>query len=163
MKKKIVIAAITAILVLSVSGFAFAGHGKGFGRGNCDDFRSACRHLSPEKQKAADAVINKYSSEMTQLRNKLETKHSVLQAMINRGDSNEEKIGKLVTEISELRDRLWDVRKKMSAELEEATGLSLRGKGMGCPRFGGHDSYHGGFHKNSRSGKCPRSVPGDAS
>lgn len=144
MKKNITITALAAVLVMSMSAFAFAGpgYGKGYGRGNCDGYRANYSQLTPEKQKAADAIIDKYSGQLTELRNQMITKHSVLEAMINDGDSNEKKIGKLVTDMSEIKDKMWDVRKQMTAELEEATGLVMsRGNGCqransGCPGFG---------------------------
>lgn len=154
-KKNITITALAAVLTLSMVAFAFAG--PGYGRGGCGGpgGNSAYSQLTPEKQEAVDKIVEKYSGQFQELRTQMWTKHSTLQAMVNGGQADEKKIGKLTAEVTELRDKMWDLRDKMSGELVKETGITA-GNGFGaCPAFGqascpgqgrgnGGRGFHGG-------------------
>lgn len=135
-KKNITITALAAMLILSMSALAFAG--PGYGRGGCGGPGSgygqgAYSQLTPEKQAEVQAIYDKYDPQFTKLRDAMWTKLAVLQAMINDGDSNEKKIGKLTTELSSLRDQMRDLRVAMSDEVSQVTGIeSWRGRGYAC-------------------------------
>ncbi|CCH48863.1 Spy/CpxP family protein refolding chaperone [Pseudodesulfovibrio piezophilus] len=139
MKKNITITALATVLVLGMAAMSIAGPGYGHGRrGACggNGPNSAYSQLSPEKQAAADKIFQKYADQMSELRTAMWTKHSTLQAMINGGDANEKKIGKLTSEISELRDKMRDMRGQMGEELAQATGITFAGGFGGCPSYG---------------------------
>jgi len=136
--KNITITALAAVLVMSMAAFAFAG--PGYGRGNCGGngygMNSAYSQLTPEKQAAVDKIVEKYSTKFSEIRTEMWTKHSTLQAMVNGGQADEKKIGKLTKEITDLRDKMQDTRQQMADALEKETGI-VAGNGYGsCPRYG---------------------------
>lgn len=158
-QKNITITALAAVLVLSMAAWSFAG--PGYGRGGCGGpgagSNSAYSQLSPEKQAAVDKIFEKYAGQMSELRTAMWTKHSVLQAMVNGGEANEKKIGKLTSEITQLRDQMFTVRQQMSDELVKETGITV-GRGFGaCPQFGQNDCPGGGsgrgYHGESGRGR----------
>jgi len=112
-KKNITITALAGVLVLAMAAMSFAGPGYGRGFGGCGGPGSgpngAYSQLSPEKQAAVDKIYEKYDAQFDELRTAMWTKHSTLQAMINGGDANEKKIGKLTAEISDLRTKMRDM------------------------------------------------------
>lgn len=147
-KKNMIVTGLAAMLVLAMAAWSVAGPGYGRGYGACGGpgYGSAYSQLSPEKQAAADAIYEKYSAQYNELKTEMWTKHSTLQAMVNGGDADEKKIGKLTADITELRDKMYDLRKQMGDELTEATGITAgRGYG-GCPGYGqsGCPGYGGG-------------------
>lgn len=137
-KKNITITALAAVLVLAMAAWSVAG--PGYGRGGCGGpgygANSVYSQLSPEKQAAVDKIYEKYNGQFTELRNEMWTKHSTLQAMVNGGDADEKKIGKLTAEITELRDKIWNVRQQMSDELVKETGITAGGGYGSCPAYG---------------------------
>ncbi len=136
-KKNITTTALAAVLVLSISAFAFAGPGYGRG-GGCGGpgGDSTYSQLTPEKQEAVNKIVDKYSEQFKEIRTEMWTKHSTLQAMVNGGQADEKKIGKLTAEVTQLRDKMWDLRDKMSDELVKETGITA-GNGFGaCPAYG---------------------------
>lgn len=146
-KKNITITALVAVLVMSMAAFAFAGPGyggKGYGRGcgGNGGYGYANTQLTPEKQAAVDKIVESYSAKFTELKTAMWTKQSTLQAMVNGGEADEKKIGKLTAEISGLRTQMGDLRDKMAVELEKETGIEGYGFGRrsgrsGCPGGGG--------------------------
>lgn len=156
-KKNITISAMAAVLILAMAAMAIAGpgYGRGPGSGNCPAFSQ----LTPEKQAEVDAIMQKYEPKFDELRTAMWTKHSVLQAMINDGDSNEKKMGKLTAEMTTLKTQMRDMRTAMSEELTTATGIDLSqvrgGRGRGC---GGYQqscagNYGGGFQRGQGYGR----------
>jgi zinc resistance-associated protein len=145
-KKNITTSALAVALVLSMAAFAVAGPGYGRGCGGPGyGPNSAYVPLTPDQQAAADQIIEKYDAQFDELRDQMWTKHSVLQAMINGGNADEKKIGKLTSDISSLRKQMWDMRNAMSAELVKAGVPAGRGLGN-CPgygRFSGDDDGPG--------------------
>ena len=88
--------------------------------------------LTPEKQAVVDKIFDKYQPQFTQLRDQIWAKHATLQAMVNGGNADEKKISKLTTDITNLRDTMFDTREAMRAELEKATGIvAFDGRGRG--------------------------------
>ena len=137
-KKNITITALAAVLILAMAAWATAG--PGYGRGNCGGpgygANSAYSQLTPEKQAAVDKIYEKYTPKFTELRDQMWTKHSTLQAMINGGQADEKKIGKLTAEITTLRTQMRDMGQAMSDELVKETGITA-GRGYGsCPAYG---------------------------
>lgn len=130
--KNLNIAAMTAVLVLTISAMAFAAPGQGRGKARgCFQQNGAYSQLTPEKRQAVDAIIDKYNVKADELRASIWVKHSVLQAMINGGDANEKKIAGLVADITKLRDQMRDNREAMRAELEKETGIvAFGGRGF---------------------------------
>jgi len=155
-KKNITITALAAVLVMSMAAFAVAG--QGYGRGGCPGYGSgAYNQLTPEKQAAVDKIFESYRPKFTELRNEMWTKHATLQAMVNGGEADEKKIGKLTSELTELRDTMWNMREKMAVELEKETGIKgfgARSYGRGCPGGGAYQegcaNYGGKYHKGYR-------------
>jgi len=158
MKKNITIAATAAFLILAIAAMAVAGqgYGQGQGRGMYKNGNSAISQLTPEKQAAVDAIYEKYTPKFTELRNQMLTKHSTLQAMVNGGQADEKKIGQLTTDISDLRDKMIDLREQMGDELEKETGLVAfgRGQGRGC----GGSGYQARGCGGQGRGNCPGIV-----
>ena len=151
-KKNIALSALAAVFVLSMAAFAVAGQGHGRGFGGCggpgNGPNGLYTQLSPEKQAAVDSIYDKYSPQFTELRNQMWTKRATLQAMVNGGNADEAKIGQLTTDISNLRQKMWDMRDAMSNDLTKETGI-IAGNGFGsCPGYGqtscpGNGSGHG--------------------
>jgi zinc resistance-associated protein len=141
-KKNITITALAAALVLAMAAWSFAGPGYGRGCGGPGNggpgngMNNYYSQLTPEKQVAVDKIYEKYSPKFTELRNQVLTKRSTLQAMVNGGNADEQKIGKLTADISKLRTQMWEMRGSMSNELVKETGITA-GKGYGsCPAYG---------------------------
>ncbi|QGY40092.1 periplasmic heavy metal sensor [Pseudodesulfovibrio cashew] len=150
-KKNITITSLAAVLVLAMSAFAFAG--PGYGRGGCGGpgygQGAAYTQLTPEKQAAVDKIYEKYDGKFDELRTEMWTKRATLQAMINGGNADEGKIGKLTTDLTNLRDKMWDLRKSMSDELVKETGIEGFGYGYGR---GACSGFRGAARSN---GDCP--------
>ncbi|WP_319469159.1 Spy/CpxP family protein refolding chaperone [uncultured Pseudodesulfovibrio sp.] len=160
-KKNMMIVPLSALLILALSSFAFAyGQGKGRGcNGDGPGMRAGYSQLTPEKRAAVDAIFAKHRGEMTELRNAMLTKHTVLEAMVNDGNSNEKKIGKIVNEMSELRVKMQELRDKTFSEIEKETGLVM-GRGFGggqCGGFGpgGQCGFGAGPRGGAGYGDCP--------
>ena len=151
--KKMMIVPLSALLILALSSFAFAyGQGKGRGcNGNGQGMRAAYSQLTPEKRAAVDAIFAKHRGEMVELRNAMLTKRTVLEAMVNDGNSNEKKIGKVVNEISELRVKMQELRDKTFSEVEKETGLVMN-RGFGP---GGQCGFGAGPQGGAGRGDCP--------
>jgi len=136
-KKNITITALAAALVLAMAAWSFAGPGYGRGCGGPGNgMNNIYSQLAPEKQAAVDKIYEKYSPKFTELRNQMWTKQSMLQALVNGGDADEKKIGKLTADISNLRTRMWDIRGAMSDELVKETGIVAGGGYGSCPAYG---------------------------
>ena len=151
-KKNITITALAAALVLAMAAWSVAG--PGYGRGGCGGpgygGNSAYSQLSPEKQAAVDKIYEKYSAQFTELKTAMWTKHSTLQAMVNGGDADEKKIGKLTAEVTELRDQMWALQKTMGNELAKETGITT-GNGYGsCPAYGQASCPGGGGRRGGQ-------------
>lgn len=147
-KKNITITALAAVLVMAMTAISFAG--PGYGRGGCPGSGPGVGYsqLTPEKQAAVDKIVESYSKQFTELRDQMWTKHATLQAMVNGGNADEAKIGKLTSEISGLRTQMWDLRDKMSAELEAETGIAGFARGASCP--GGGQRGQGRYMQQGR-------------
>jgi len=151
-KKNITITALAAALVLSMAAWSFAG--PGYGRGGCGGpgygANNSYTQLAPEKQAAVDKIYEKYSAQATELRTQILTKHSTLQAMVNGGEADEKKIGKLTADISKLGTQMQELRQSMSDELVKETGITT-GSGYGsCPAYGQASCPGGGGYGGGR-------------
>jgi len=150
-RKNVTTFALALALVMTVAGFAAAGPGGqgSYGRGGCGAWsggpagdgpglRGIYGQLTPEKKAAVDKIFEGYRGKFTAVRNEIETKHAVLEAMINGGQADEKKIGKIVSEMSGLRDQMFDLRSNLRADLSKELGIELpeTGFGRGCPGFG---------------------------
>ncbi|MDD3310751.1 Spy/CpxP family protein refolding chaperone [Pseudodesulfovibrio sp.] len=152
-RKNVTTFALALALVMTVAGFASAGPGgQGYhGRGGCGAWsggpacgnggpglRGIYSQLTPEKKAAVDKIFESYRGKFDAVRNELETKHAVLEAMVNGGQADEKKIGKVVSDMSGLRDKMVDLRKDLRADLSKELGIELpeTGFGRGCPGFG---------------------------
>lgn len=139
-KKNITITAVAAVMLLAMAAVSMAGpyHGKGYGRGCPGQGKGFYSQFTPEKQAAVDKIIESYRGRFDELRTEMWTKHATLQAMVNGGDANEEKIGGLTAELSALRDKMWSLHEKMTGELEKETGIEgFGGRGLGCAGYQG--------------------------
>jgi len=143
-KKNIPISALAVVLVLGMAAFAVAGpkSGRGFA-GPCGGpgFGAAYTQLTPEKQAEVKGVVDEYQPQFEAVRNQIWAKRSVLQAMINGGQADEQAITKLVTDISSLRNKMDDLRSAMSDKLVKTTGLAAFGA---CPGPGYGQGPNGG-------------------
>ncbi len=142
-RQNLSIAAVAAFLVLSMAAMALAGPGQGRRGHRGYGYQNMWTQMTPEKQEAAQAILDKYDVRFEELRTQLWAKHSTLQALVNSGNADEQKITALTKDITQLRDQLRDVRDDMRAELEKETGLVGFGGGFGgCPGFdGGRGGY----------------------
>ncbi|WP_319541919.1 periplasmic heavy metal sensor [uncultured Pseudodesulfovibrio sp.] len=161
-KKNITITALAAVLVLSMAAMAMAGQGYGRGHGGgygCGG-NGVYSQLTPEKQVAVDKIFDKYQPKFTELRDQIWAKHATLQAMVNGGNADEQKISKLTTDITKLRDQMRDTRDAMQVELEKETGIVAfngRGQGRGQGRGYNGDCYgQGGGAGLNCTGQGPR-------
>ncbi|BCS89681.1 Spy/CpxP family protein refolding chaperone [Pseudodesulfovibrio sediminis] len=169
-KKNITITVSAAVLVLAMAALAVAGPGYGHKAGQRMG-SNLYSQLTPEKQAAVDGIYKKYSPKFTELRSQMLTKRATLQAMVNGGQADEKKIGKLITAISSLHEQMLDTRNAMADELEAETGLvgfgrggnypgpgmGFQGRGQGgfgvdCPGFGQGFQGRG---QNCFGGDCP--------
>ncbi|NDV18855.1 periplasmic heavy metal sensor [Pseudodesulfovibrio sp. JC047] len=161
-KRNITITALAAVLVLSMAAVAMAGHGYGHGKrsGNGCAVYGMYNQLTPEKQAAVDTIVDKYQPKMTAMRDQIRAKHTTLQAMVNGGNADEQKITALTKDISSLRDQMRDTRDAMHAELEKETGIvafnergrgyagDCYGQGRGAGHgYGGHGQGGHGYHQ----------------
>lgn len=154
-KKNITITALAAVLVLSLAAMAVAGPGYGRGHGGGYHHNGVYSQLTPEKQAAVDSIYNKYEPKFDELRTQMWTKHATLQALVNGGNADEKKIAGLTSELTKLRDQMWDTRNAMRAELEKETGIVAyngRGQGRGCA---GGDCGYGQGRGQGRGQGCP--------
>ncbi|MEF2232241.1 MAG: periplasmic heavy metal sensor [Pseudodesulfovibrio sp.] len=148
-KRNITTMALALALVMAVASFAVAGPGgrgqMGFERGGCGacndgpGLRGLYNQLTPEKKAAVDTIFESYRVKFNEVRDAMRTKHAVLEAMVNGGQADEKKIAKVVSDMSSLRDKMFDLRKAMSADLSKELGIDLAQGGFGCggPGFGG--------------------------
>lgn len=157
-KKTFTITALCAALVLAMAAWSVAGPGWGRG-GGCGGpgwgGQSGYSQLSPEKQQAVDKIYEKYTARFNELRTNMWSKHATLQAMVNGGDADEQKIAKLTKEITEAKDKMWQLRKDMSEELVAETGITA-GSGYGsCPGYGQAScpGYGGGNGRGFQGGR----------
>lgn len=136
-QKTITITTLSAFLMLAFAVTAFAGPGYGQ-RGFAPN--GPFSQLTPEKQEEVKKIFDKYDAEFDGLRVKMQTKYAVLQAMVNGGEADEAKIGKLTQDISDLHNKVRDTREAMAQEVEKTTGLKFPlGRGgcqSGCARGG---------------------------
>ena len=140
MTRNITITALAAAMVLTMAALSFAG--PGYGRGGPGyGAKSAYSQLTPEKQAAVEKIYEKYDAQFTELRNRMWTKQSTLQAMVNGGNADEKKIGSLTADISNTRTQMLNLRKTMSDELVKETGIAA---GYGPCSAYGQDSRFGG-------------------
>ncbi|WP_419786852.1 Spy/CpxP family protein refolding chaperone [Pseudodesulfovibrio sp.] len=159
--------ALAMALVMAVAGFALAGPGgHGYnGRGGCGAWsggqggpglRGMYSQLTPEKRASVDKIFENYKPKFEALRNQMQTKHAMLEAMVNGGQADENKIGKLIGDMTQLRDKMFDLRKSLSADLSKELGVELPavGFGQGCPGFGpdGCPEYGTGYGMGSGYG-----------
>ncbi|MFH1915556.1 MAG: Spy/CpxP family protein refolding chaperone [Pseudomonadota bacterium] len=146
-KKNITTTVLAAALIMALSSWAIAGPGRGGCDGPGSGGKSPYAQLTPEKQAAAEAIFDKYSPQMDEVRDALWTKHATMQAMINGGKADEKKLGALVAELRALRDKMGELRASMNEELTKETGIETRmgrkGRGFGqgfgpegCPSLG---------------------------
>jgi len=153
-KRNITITTLAAFLVLAMAAWSFAGpgYGRGGGRG-CGGpgygANNAYSQLTPEKQAAVESIFKKYDGQFTELRNKMLTKHSMLQAMVNGGDANEKKIGQLTADIGNLQTQMLDLRESMGKDIEKETGIAAAAGYASCPRYG-QTSFSGGRGRGGR-------------
>lgn len=159
-KRNILTLSLSALLIVSLSVFAFAdGHGR-YRDGGCPGRSGEFSQLTPEKRAAVDSIFKKYDAQFAELRTEMMTKHSVLEAMINKGETDEQKIGALVGGIQSLRGQIQDLRGKMSVEIEKETGISMDVRNCAGFQGGrGHGRGHGYGHGGKMgygSGDCPR-------
>ena len=146
-KRNITSMALALALVMAVASFAVAGPG---GRGGMGNARGGCgawsggpglgglyAQLTPEKKAAVDKIFESYRGKFSEVRDAMRTKHAVLQAMVNGGQADEKKIGKVVSDMSALRDKMFDLRKSLRDDLSKELGIDLAQSGFGGPGCGG--------------------------
>jgi len=151
-KRNITSMALALALVMAVASFAVAGPGgrggmgMGYERGGCGAYadgpglRGLYDQLTPEKKAAVDKIFESYRTKFSEVRDAMRTKHAVLEAMVNGGQADEKKIGKIVADMGSLRDQMFELRKNMRADLSKELGIDLAQVGPGCggPGFGGN-------------------------
>ncbi|WP_320170925.1 Spy/CpxP family protein refolding chaperone [Maridesulfovibrio sp.] len=147
MKKQIVIPAVL-IMVLALAGTAMArpAFNGGFGNGGpgqpcMQPFWQPFEQLTPEKQKEVKAVFQKYEDKFESNRNQMWAKRTELRALVASGKAEKKDITTLVKEMSDLKTKQYNLRKQLSGEIEQISGIAM-------PAFGG-----GGYGMdNGRSG-----------
>jgi len=148
-RKNILITSLSIIALLAMASLSFAGqgHGRGYGHGYMSGkgcgygVMSYYSDLTPEKQAAVDKIVEKHSAKQLELRDKMWAKHATLEAMINAGNADEAKISKLISEMSALRDQMWENRNALRTELEKETGIVMHNRSLGRGGYGPGTCY----------------------
>ncbi|WP_432737968.1 Spy/CpxP family protein refolding chaperone [Maridesulfovibrio sp. FT414] len=164
MKKTIVIP-VMVIMVLALAGTAMArggcngayggGPGYGQGYGPCTGPAQMFDQLTPEKQQEVKAIFQKYDDKIEAVRSQMWAKRTELNALVEAGKAEKKDITALVNDMAALRDKGYNLRKQLSAEIEQATGIA-----MPVPGFGGNGMDNGkmGFGRHhrgdDRGGNC---------
>ena len=138
-KKNLSTMTLAMILVLAMAGFAAAGpgYGQGNGRGGCGVWggqqgpQGWYGQLTPEKQEAVRKIFESYRPKFNEVRTSIQAKRAVLQAMVNGGQADEQKITRLTKDISSLHGKMFGLRQAMNDELSKETGLNVAQLGRG--------------------------------
>lgn len=152
MKKNIVIP-VMAILVLAMGTTAMArgGYHGEFNRGQDQIFDQ----LTPEKQIEVKAIFKKFEDKFEAHKSQMWAKRTELNALVASGTADKKTITTLVSEMSTLRTQGYNLRKQLSEEIEQATGIAMPVRG-----FGGYGKDNGrqdrSYHRqnNRNGGSC---------
>ncbi|WP_027723187.1 periplasmic heavy metal sensor [Maridesulfovibrio zosterae] len=122
MQKKIVISVMT-LMVVALAGTAMAqgGHMNGFYRNNSFIFDQ----LTPEKQHEAAAIFKKFENKFEPIKSQIWAKRTELNALVNSGAAEKDDITALVGDLTILRDKDYKLRKQLSEEIEQVTGIAM--------------------------------------
>ncbi|CCO22508.1 Spy/CpxP family protein refolding chaperone [Maridesulfovibrio hydrothermalis] len=145
MKKKIILPVI-AILVLATAGAAMARggyqNGKQYSKGHIFS------QLTPQKQQQVEAIFNKYETKLETIKSQMWAKRTELNALVNSGNADTKTIKTLVSDISGLRNQNFSLRKQISSEIEQATGIVMPVGGQGMHHNNkGHGNHRQGYRK----------------
>jgi Spy/CpxP family protein refolding chaperone len=142
---------ILTVLMFSALAFAAPGQGKqgsapyhGPGMGQWYD------QLSTEQQEALQSIHDKYMDQMRDMRLQLKAKKAALRAQVLGSSPDRGQVDSLVSEINELRSKLFSAKVNMQMEKRAKDlpvhGMHMRDKGMmngsGCPMM--HKKMQGG-------------------
>ena len=162
-KKNLSTMTLAMILVLAMAGFAAAGpgygpgNGPGNGRGGCGAWGGQAGpqgwygQLTPEKQAAVAKIFESYRPKFDEVRVSLQAKRNVLQAMVNGGQADEQKITKLTQDMSNLREKMFDLRQALNDDLAKETGINVAQMGRGFGQGRNFNCAGPGYG----SGDCP--------
>ncbi len=107
--------------------------------------------ITPEQKKVARALVTQAHEEKKAIEDQIYVKKNELTALHNASFPNVEAIGKKASEITDLRKKMRDNRKKLGENIDKALGLELGthsfGPCMDMPKHKrGHDMRHGKGH-----------------
>lgn len=146
---------LMALIVLSFAAVAIAKGGPGYGGA-----QGQGPAISPENQQKLQDIFEKYDAKMHPLREEKWRLNKELDALVRSGQADKETIHNLVGDLSKNRDKIYELHKKMSAEIEKETGLVFP---MGKPDCGfggpcgssGHPPMGHGRNFKGPGGGCP--------
>lgn len=159
---------LMALLILSIAAVAMAKGGPGL-----SDAKGQGPAISPENQKKLQEIFVKYDTKMHPLREEKWRLNKELDTLVESGQADKDTIHDIVKDLSENRQEIYELHKKMSAEIEKETGLvfpmtkpdcgfygqgpcGFQGHGpMGIPghgRMGHGKNYHGPAGVSSGTG-----------
>ena len=161
-KKNLSVTTMALMLVLAMAGFAAAGpgYGPGNGRGGCGAWGAQAGpqgwygQLTPEKQAAVQKIFENYRPKFDEVRTSMQAKHNVLRAMVNGGQADEQKITKITQDISNLRDKMFNLRQALNNDLSKETGINVAQMGRGFGPGQGRNFNCAGSAGYGR-GDCP--------
>ncbi len=110
--------------------------------------------ITPEQKKAARDLVIQSREEKKDIEDQIFVKKNELKALHNASYPNVEAIGKKASEITELRKKMRDSRKKLGQDIDKALGLEPGTHSfvpcMGMPKHKrGHGMGHGKMHKGN--------------
>ncbi len=124
------------VMVVTLAGTAMARGGYHNGPGNNDGFRNCgpaqlFNQLTPEKQQQVKSIFDKYSDKFQAIKNQMWAKRTELNALVASGNAGKKDITSLVNEMTTLKDKSYNLRKQVSDEIEQATGIAMPRGGFG--------------------------------
>ncbi len=148
--KTTTIVTLAIVAVLGLSALSYAGPRYRSADGTyCPQFNA----LTPEKQAAAQEILNQHRASMRDLRTKIWAKRTTLDALVASGKADKAEIESLVAEMSDIRNRIYAERTATAAEIEKATGVRMF-QAMNCSYDGNRYGmrHHRGMHRGGNYG-----------
>lgn len=146
---------LMVLIVLSLAAVAMAKGGQRY-----SDRPGQGPEISTENQAKLQAIFEKYNDKIHPLSEAQWSLKTELDALVRSGQADKQTITKLVKELSENREKIFNLHKQMSAEIKKETGLVFPMGGFGCGYQGsGPMGFSGsGYEINCPGGGCPGGV-----
>ena len=161
--KKTVVIPVMVIMVMALAGTAMAqggyhggnqggGYANGPGFGPCAGVGQLFSQLTPEKQQAVKAIFDKYDEQFRSIKTQMWAKRTELRALVASGKAEKKDITSLVSSMAALKDKNYNLRKQVSDEIEQTTGIAM--PVFGCDGFDMDNGRRGNgrHHRDDRRG-----------